>query len=131
MAHKIEWTEQTWNPSAGCTKISAGCKHCYAETMAFVTLSASELLRAFTARSERYPLLKIGLFSNKWMNLAVLSSFVLMLGVVYIPFLNPVFQTTPIGWSEWSMILPLLIVPSVVAELTKWLIYRKDRKKAE
>jgi len=35
MAHKIEWTEQTWNPSAGCTKISAGCKHCYAETMAF------------------------------------------------------------------------------------------------
>ena len=33
MAHKIEWTEQTWNPSAGCTKISAGCQNCYAETM--------------------------------------------------------------------------------------------------
>lgn len=31
---KIEWTEQTWNPIVGCTKISAGCKHCYAETMA-------------------------------------------------------------------------------------------------
>lgn len=34
MTHKIEWTEQTWNPSAGCTKISAGCQNCYAETMA-------------------------------------------------------------------------------------------------
>lgn len=34
MIHKIEWTEQTWNPSAGCTKISAGCKNCYAESMA-------------------------------------------------------------------------------------------------
>ena len=34
MAHKIEWTEQTWNPSAGCTKISSGCQNCYAETMA-------------------------------------------------------------------------------------------------
>lgn len=34
MAHKIEWTEQTWNPSAGCTKMSSGCKNCYAETMA-------------------------------------------------------------------------------------------------
>lgn len=34
MAHKIEWTEQTWNPSAGCTKISSGCRNCYAETMA-------------------------------------------------------------------------------------------------
>jgi len=31
---KIEWTEQTWNPVTGCTKISPGCKHCYAEAMA-------------------------------------------------------------------------------------------------
>lgn len=31
---KIEWTEQTWNPATGCTKVSAGCKYCYAEVMA-------------------------------------------------------------------------------------------------
>src|SRR5258708_4713341 len=31
---KIEWTEATWNPVRGCTKISPGCKHCYAETFA-------------------------------------------------------------------------------------------------
>ncbi len=31
---KIEWTEQTWNPSVGCNKVSAGCQNCYAETMA-------------------------------------------------------------------------------------------------
>jgi len=31
---RIEWTEMTWNPTVGCTKISPGCKHCYAETMA-------------------------------------------------------------------------------------------------
>lgn len=30
----IEWTELTWNPTTGCTKISAGCKFCYAEVMA-------------------------------------------------------------------------------------------------
>ena len=30
----IEWTEQTWNPTTGCTKISPGCQNCYAETMA-------------------------------------------------------------------------------------------------
>src|SRR4051794_14900348 len=29
----IEWTEMTWNPTTGCTKISAGCKYCYAEVM--------------------------------------------------------------------------------------------------
>lgn len=31
---KIEWTERTWNPTVGCTKVSPGCKHCYAEGMA-------------------------------------------------------------------------------------------------
>ena len=30
----IEWTEMTWNPTTGCTKISSGCKYCYAEVMA-------------------------------------------------------------------------------------------------
>jgi protein gp37 len=35
MAHSsIEWTEMTWNPVTGCTKISAGCKYRYAEVMA-------------------------------------------------------------------------------------------------
>ena len=34
MKSKIEWTESTWNPVTGCNKVSPGCKHCYAETMA-------------------------------------------------------------------------------------------------
>jgi protein gp37 len=31
---KIEWTEATWNPSIGCSKVTAGCKNCYTEIMA-------------------------------------------------------------------------------------------------
>lgn len=34
MSSKIEWTEETWNPIVGCSKVSAGCKNCYAEVMA-------------------------------------------------------------------------------------------------
>ena len=34
LSSPIEWTESTWNPVTGCTKISPGCKHCYAERMA-------------------------------------------------------------------------------------------------
>jgi len=34
IASSIEWTQSTWNPVTGCTKISAGCAHCYAERMA-------------------------------------------------------------------------------------------------
>jgi Ca2+-transporting ATPase len=90
-----------------------------AETMAFVTLSASELFRAFTSRSERYPVLKIGIFKNRNMNLAVVTSMALLMGVIYIPGLNNVFNTVPLGWQQWEIILPLLLIPSVVAEIVK------------
>ena len=93
-------------------------------TMAFVTISFSELLRAFTARSERYPLIKIGPFSNRLMNYAVLTSLALLLVVVYIPFLQPIFNTTALVWEQWQYILPLIFIPAVAAEMSKPLLTR-------
>ncbi|MDZ4159754.1 MAG: cation-translocating P-type ATPase, partial [Anaerolineaceae bacterium] len=72
-----------------------------ANTLAFVTLSISELVRAFTARSEYYPLLKIGIFTNKLMNLAVISSLGMILMVVYVPFFQNIFNTVPLGLVQW------------------------------
>lgn len=100
----------------------------FAETMAFVTLSISELFRAYTARSEFYPLLKIGFFKNKLMNWAVLGSLVLIILVIYVPFLQPIFNTAPLGLEQWLEILPLVLIPSVAAELTKSIIRKMMAK---
>jgi P-type Ca2+ transporter type 2C len=100
----------------------------FANTMAFVTLSCSELLRAYTARSEYFPVFKIGILGNRWMNLAVISSLVLILSVVYVPFLQTVFGTLPLGWAQWSEILPLLFVPSLAAELTKFFFAKRMKQ---
>jgi len=111
----------------GAYWIGLGFRHehtALAGTMAFVTLSFSELLRAFTARSERYPMLKIGLFSNKVMFYAVASSLLLLIMVIYVPFLQPVFNTVPLTMEHWKILLPLLVIPAVVAELSKWMISR-------
>lgn len=102
--------------------------HLYASTMAFVTLSVSELLRAFTARSEYFPLLKIGMFKNKWMNWAVLVSLIMILVVVYVPFLQNIFSTEALGWAQWAEILPLLLIPSITAEATKFFFAPKPKK---
>ena len=110
-----------------------GLKHwpTMAPTMAFVTLSFSELLRAFTARSERLPVIKIGVFQNKYMNYAVLSSLILLLIVIYVPFLQGIFETVPLGWPQWRVILPLLIGPSIAAELFKIITNpRRDQDQA-
>jgi Ca2+-transporting ATPase len=90
-----------------------------AETMAFSTLSISELFRAYTSRSERYSLFHIGLFSNRWMQVAVLSSLAILLAIIYVPALDPIFKTAFLGWREWSVMLPLILAPAVAAEITK------------
>ncbi|MDR1934816.1 MAG: cation-translocating P-type ATPase, partial [Candidatus Accumulibacter sp.] len=81
-----------------------------AQTIAFVTLCGSELLRAFTARSEHHSVFAIGVFSNRWMVWAVLASFLSVLLVVYVPFLNPFFDTLPLSASDWLLMLPFFFV---------------------
>jgi Ca2+-transporting ATPase len=95
----------------------------HAQTMAFVTLSSSELFRAYTARSERYSLFSIGVFGNKWMQWAVLGSFLVLLATVYIPGLNEaVFGNVPLNIRDWLVVFPLMLVPATVAEVHKALM---------
>jgi Ca2+-transporting ATPase len=56
------------------------------------------------------------------MNYAVISSLALLLLVIYLPFFNTIFNTVPLGWTEWKLILPLLIVPSIAAEIAKYFV---------
>jgi Ca2+-transporting ATPase len=98
-----------------------------AQTMAFATLAASELLRAYTARSERYSILQIGIWSNRYMQLATAASIALLLAVIYVPFLDPIFNTAALGPIEWLAMSPLIILPSLAAEVTKLLARRRRR----
>jgi Ca2+-transporting ATPase len=104
----------------------------HAQTMAFVTLSASELFRAYTARSERYPLFGIGVFSNKVMQWAVLVSFLVLLATVYVPGLSTtIFGNVPLDLNDWLVVFPLMLVPAVTAEINKAIVlHRSQRQRA-
>ena len=84
----------------------------------------AELPIAFVVRSERYPLIKIGPFSNRLMNIAVLTSLVLLLLVIYVPFLQPIFNTAALTWAQWQYVLPLIFIPAIAAESGKPLLNR-------
>jgi Ca2+-transporting ATPase len=90
-----------------------------AQTIAFVTLCTSELIRAYTARSEYHSVFAIGMFSNKWMNWAVLASFLLVLAVVYVPVLQPFFDTVPLTASDWLFMFPFFFASPIAMELLK------------
>ena len=99
-----------------------------AETMAFMTLSLCELFRAYTVRSERISLFKLGVFSNRYMQVAVGLSFTLLLLVVSVPFLQPVFNTHLPSLRELWVVLGLALVPAVAEEITKLYLRHRDRK---
>jgi len=62
------------------------------------------------------------------MNWAVGASLLMILAVIYIPFFNSIFNTLPMGWNEWAIILPLVLIPSIAAELTKWVATRLQKR---
>ncbi|MEK7374284.1 MAG: cation-translocating P-type ATPase, partial [Thermodesulfobacteriota bacterium] len=97
-----------------------------AQTMAFVTLCISELVRAFTARSEYLSVFKIGVFSNRWMVGATAFSFLLVLTVVYVPFLQPFFYTVTLSPEDWLFMLPFFFTSPIAMELIK--IYIRHKK---
>jgi Ca2+-transporting ATPase len=103
----------------------------HARSIAFTVLSFSELVRAYTTRSEMYSVFQQGIFSNKFMQYAVVASIVLLLAVIYIPFLNPIFETVPLSLVEWSEIIPLMLIPSVAAEVTKFFLRMRYLRKSE
>jgi Ca2+-transporting ATPase len=94
--------------------------------MAFVTLSLCELFRAYTVRSERVSLFKLGVFSNKYMQYAVGLSIVLLGLVVSVPFLQPIFNTHLPNLMEWGVIIGFALLPATLEELLKLYLRRKS-----
>ncbi|MCF6464435.1 calcium-transporting P-type ATPase, PMR1-type [Clostridium sp. Cult2] len=96
-----------------------------ARTVTFATLITAELLRAYSSRSEKHTIFEIGVFSNRTLTYATLVSFVLLLIVIYLPFLQPIFDTYPLGFMDWQIVLLHAFLPLVVGEVYKLFLRKK------
>ncbi|MBL8099055.1 MAG: cation-translocating P-type ATPase [Anaerolineales bacterium] len=97
-----------------------------AETMAFATLSLAELFRAYTVRSERASLLRIGVFSNRTMQYAFGFSLTLLVLVCSVPFLQPIFNTHFLTLTEWGLVIGLALIPAIAEEITKFFLRKTN-----
>ncbi len=100
-----------------------------ANTMAFATLTFSQLFHAFDVRSETTPLFRLGVLSNKAMNKAFLAGAALQAAVLLAPPLQGVFAVVPMDLAQWGIVLGLALTPLVVCEAAK-LLRPKGRKKS-
>ena len=90
-----------------------------ANTMAFATLTFSQLFHAFDVRSETTPLFRLGVLSNKAMNKAFLAGAALQAAVLLAPPLQGVFAVVPLDLAQWGIVLGLALTPLVVCEIEK------------
>jgi Ca2+-transporting ATPase len=102
-----------WALNSGKSPIEAQC-------LCFVTLVGVELFNCFNCRSERHSIFRIGPFGNKWLLVAVASSWAITVAIVYLPFFQGPFHTYAMSLQDWGIALLAgvsILIPVEIAKL--------------
>ncbi|HEX2618617.1 MAG TPA: cation-translocating P-type ATPase [Phototrophicaceae bacterium] len=90
-------------------------------TMVFTTLVIAQMGHALAIRSERNPIWKVGYFSNPAMIGAIALTAGLQLVLIYVPFMNDFFHTTPLTLEQLALCYSSAVITYIYIEIDKWL----------
>ncbi|GFP32304.1 P-type Ca2+ transporter type 2C [Candidatus Hakubella thermalkaliphila] len=102
----------------------------YAMTMFFVTLIMLRTFNAFNCRSATSSLFKLGLLTNRWLIPAFLLTMFVMFPILYVPFLQKIFEVVPLNLKDWSMAFLASVTVLIVVEITKFLQEMRRKQNA-
>lgn len=94
--------------------------HLIGSTMAFATLSISQLIHAFNMKTEK-SIFSINLFNNIYLILSLIVGTILQISVIMIPFLSNIFKVVPLNINQWLIVFALCVMPIIIVELEKFL----------
>lgn len=97
------------------------------QTLIFTLVVISLMFNAFNWRSDRLSVFSLGIFTNRPLIYAILSTVLLQLAAIYVPVLQTAFRTVPLSLSDWGMIIPLASTTLIVMEVVKYLERRAHR----
>jgi Ca2+-transporting ATPase len=98
-----------------------------ARVIAFSTTIFAQNVHAFNVRSNRFSLFQLGVFTNRWLVAAFAVVAVSELAVIYLPFLQPIFKTMPLGLQDWAVVVGLGVMPLLIVEIVKLINRRLGR----
>ncbi len=101
-------------------------KDAHWQTMVFTVLCLGQLTYSMAVRSETESVFQQGLFTNKRLLFTVIFSFILQLGIIYLPFFNRLFRTAPLNTGELLFCITMAFAIFFAAEIEKWM--RRMRK---
>jgi len=84
------------------------------------------MLNALNALSEDSSLLTIGLWANPWLLVAISISVVLHCAILYIPFFESIFNTVPLNFNDWMLVLKFSFPVMLIDEVLKFLSRRRN-----
>jgi len=109
--------------------LDAGRGMIEAQALCFLTLIIIQFFKAYNFRSDKKSVLQIGLFKNKWLNLSIISQMLLMLVIIYVPFLQEPFHTFSLSAIDWAIVILLAGSVFPVLEISKAVIRWQERRR--
>lgn len=91
----------------------------YGRTMAFIVLTISQLCYAFTMRSDKESIIKVGIFKNKYLNISLILGSILQLLLIATPVLANAFGVTSLTILDFDIVVIFAIIPLIINEILK------------
>lgn len=97
------------------------------QTSVFTTLVITQLLHTFNFKFENKGIFRKHIFENKYLNLAIIVSILLQIGIIYIPWLQNVFKTASLSIYHWLLIIASSVIPVLIINFVNEIIYKKRK----
>jgi Ca2+-transporting ATPase len=106
--------------------VNSGSSEATWRTMVFTALAFLQLSHALVVRSERESIFKLGLRSNSVLTVVLVVTALVQLALVYVPALQPIFETTALSPAELGLVVLIAPIPFLAVEVEKWLRRRRE-----
>ena len=105
----------------------------YAEatTMMLAGVVFAQMGMVMNNRTDYESVFKRGLFTNRYINAGLVIEVLILLAIIYIPFLNGIFNTAPISWVEWLYLICIPFIVFGVEEIRKKIMRKKRSKRSD
>lgn len=102
----------------------------YVRTIVFVGLGINSLCYIFACRTKRHSIWRRNPFQNKFLNLSILFGFLMLFVALYLPFMQRILKTVPLGFGEWLLLVGFGIINIILIEAVKYIFIVRKRKQA-
>jgi len=119
------WVEAGWR--FGERTVPDAQRYAKGTTMFMASIIAAQLGNLFSTRSDVVSALRLSPLGNKWLVIGILTQVVMLLGIVYVPFLQAIFGTAPLSLPDWGYLYSIALFVLAVDEVRKYILRRIRR----